>query len=100
MAPGNECLIWKYGAPILIPRALASLERETTMPLSLFEVITHTGLPCRRGLSTLSQDTKKESQSIKAIMCCFIDDSCSCFVRMIARLKRFVNGACYRVYNL
>ena len=58
--------------PIFIPRALASLERDTMIPLSLFDVITQTGLPCKEGLSTRSQDAKNESQSIRAIIRCFM----------------------------
>ena len=55
-----------------MPKALASLERETIIPLLPPEVITQTGLSCKDGLSTLSQDTKNESQSISAIIRCFI----------------------------
>jgi len=43
------------GSPILMPRALASLERATAQP-SLFESTT-TGTPSRRGLNSRSQET-------------------------------------------
>ena len=52
------------------PSAFASFDLETMMPLSPPPVMTQTGLPCNFGSLTRSQDTKKQSQSIKAIIRC------------------------------
>ena len=62
----TRSLILKKGAPILIPRALASLLRAIAQP-SLLES-TMMGFPCRSGLKTLSQETKKLLQSASANM--------------------------------
>ena len=48
----------------------ASFDLETMMPLSPPPVMTQTGLPCNFGSLTRSQDTKKQSQSIKATIRC------------------------------
>ncbi len=37
--------------------------------VNLPPVITHTGFPCKSGLSFRSQETKKQSQSTNAITC-------------------------------
>ena len=54
------------GAPIGIPRDLASLDREMTQP-SLLDSTT-TGFPHKLGSSTCSHDTKKLLASISAII--------------------------------
>ena len=50
-----QCRIWNHGAPILMPKALASLLRAIAQP-SLLDSTT-TGLSCKRGWNTRSQLT-------------------------------------------
>src|SRR5574344_346828 len=62
---GCSFLAINIGSPILTPICFASIERDRTQPLS--PDTTLTGFPFKSGLTFLSHDTKKQSQSTNAI---------------------------------